>query len=148
MYIFLYLINYFNEYYFINMIETSSLHVEVPSPNVIAIQPKSNVLVYEVEHNPNMECYSHHTFQHHVIWYPVISGVPDETQLQNGFSSNDTVMIDGLMSDMSYIVNITAECVGNEDVVSDPLSMNSMTVGKGLCIVIKCLRTVCYYEKC
>ena len=80
-----------------------------------------------------MECYSHHTFQYHVIWYPVISGVPDETQLQNGSFSNDTVMIDGLMSDMSYIVNITAECVGNEDVVSDPLSMNSTTVGKGLC---------------
>ena len=101
------------------------------------IQPKSNVLVYEVEHHPNMECYSNHTFQYHVISYPVISGVPDETQLQNGFSFNDTVMIDGLMSDMSYKVNITAECVGNEDVVSDPLSMNSMTVGKGFCAVIK-----------
>ena len=95
-----------------------------------------------------MECYSHHTFQYHVIWYPVINGVPDETQLQNGSFSNSTVIIDGLMSDMSYKVNITAECVENEDVVSDPLSMNSMTVGKGWCIVIKCLRTVCYYEKC
>ena len=84
-----------------------------------------------------MECYSHHTFQYHVIWYPVINGVPNTTQLQNGFSSNDTVKIDGLMSDMSYKVNITAECVGNEDVVSNPLSMNSMTVGKGLCTVIK-----------
>ena len=68
------------------------------------------------------------------------------TQRQNGSFSNDTIMIDGLMSDMSYKVNITAVCIGNEDVVSDPLSMNSMTVGKGLCTVIKCLRTVCYYE--
>ena len=59
------------------------------------------------------------------------------TQRQNGSFSNDTIMIDGLMSDMSYKVNITAEYVGNEDVVSDPLSMNSMTVGKGLCTVIK-----------
>ena len=59
------------------------------------------------------------------------------TQRKNGFSSNDTVMIDGLMSNMSYNVNITAECVGNKDVVSDPLSINSTTVGKGLCTVIK-----------
>ena len=86
------------------------LHVEVPLPNVTAIQPKSNAIKYNVEHTPNMECYSHHTFQYHVFWYPVISGVPDVTQLQNDtFPSSDTVVIDGLMSDMEYITNITAE---------------------------------------
>ena len=108
-----------------------SLHVEVPLPNVIVIQPKSNVIKYNVEHTPNMECYSHHTFQYHVVWYPVISGVPDVTQLQNGtFSSSGTVIIDGLMSDMEYKVNITAECVEIEDVVSDALSMRITTINE------------------
>ena len=51
-------------------------------------------------------------------------------QLQNDtFSSSDPVVIDGLISDMEYKVNITAEFVGNEDVASDPLSIISTTVG-------------------
>ena len=106
-------------------------HVEISLPNVTAIQPKSNVIKYNVEHTPNMECYSHHTFQYHVIWYPVISGVPDVTQLRNAiFPSSNTVVIDGLMSDTEYKVNITAECVGNGDIVSDPLSMEFTTVSE------------------
>ena len=118
-----------------------SLHVEVSLPNITTIQPKSNAIEYIVEHTPNMECYSHHTFQYHVVWYPVISGVPDVTQLQNGtFLSSDTVMIDGLKSDMEYKINITAECVGNEDVVSDPLSLGFTTVGEYM-------QTVMYYNE-
>ena len=108
-----------------------SLHVEVPLPNITTIQPKSNAIIYNLEHTPNMECYSQHTFQYHVVWYPVISGVPDVTQLQNAiFPSSGTVIIDGLMSDTEYKVNITAECVGNEDVVSDPLSIEFTTVSE------------------
>ena len=111
------------------------LHVEVSLPNIIAIQPKSNAIKYSMEHTPNMECYSHHTFQYHVVWCPVISGVPDVTQLQNDtFPSSDTVVIYGLMSDTEYKVNITAECVGNEDVVSDPLSMEFTTVSE-FCLI-------------
>ena len=55
------------------------------------------------------------------------------TQLQNDtFPSNDTVVIDGLMSDMEYKVNITAlaKCVENGDVVSDPLLINVTTLGE------------------
>ena len=111
--------------------DISSLHVEVPLPSVTAIQPKSNAVKYNVEHTPNMECYSQHTFQYHAVWYPVINGVPDVTQLQNDtFPFSDTVMIDGLMSDTEYKVNITAECVEIEDVVSDPLSMGITTVSE------------------
>ena len=133
---------HFNKYFYIHNIP--SLHVDVPLPNVTAIQPKSNASKYNVEHTPNMECYSHHTFQYHVIWYPVISGVPDVTQLQNGtFPSSDTVVIDGLMSDMEYNINITtlvsdmeynvnstAKCGENGDVVSDPLFLNVTTLGE------------------
>ena len=118
------------------------LRVEVPLPSVTAIQPKSNAIEYNVEHTPNMECYSHHTFQYYVVWYPVINGVPDVTQLQNDtFSSSDTVVIDGLMNDTEYKVNITAECVGNEDVVSDPLSMEFTTVSEYM-------QTLMYYNDC
>ena len=78
-----------------------------------------------------MECYSQHTFQYRALWCPVINGVPDVTQLQNGtFPSSGTVVIDGLKSDMEYEVNITAECVGNEDVDSDSLSLGFTTVGE------------------
>ena len=103
-----------------------SPHVEVSLPNVTAIQPKSNAIKYNVEHTPNMECYSHHTIQYHVVWYPVINGVPDVTQLQNDtFPSSDTVVIDGLKNDTKYEVNITAQCVEIEDVVSDCLLYTS-----------------------
>ena len=108
----------------------SLLLVEVPLPNVTAIQPRSDKIVYTVEYTQNEECYSNHTFQYLVVWCPLISGEPDVKQLQNRiFPSSDTVMMDGLMSDMKYKVNITAECVGNEDVASDPLSIKSTTVG-------------------
>ena len=129
--------------YTLTMPSLFSPYIEITPPNVIRIQPKANSIECSLEHTPNMECYSRHTFQYHVVWYPVINGVPDVTQLQNGtFPSSDPVVIDGLMSDTEYKVNITAEYAGNEDVVSDPLSLGFTTVSE-FCLIYLALHCSC-----
>ena len=121
----------------------------IPPPTLVRNLTKSNSIEYTLEQweASTVElytCYVNCSLSFSVVWYPVISGVPDVTQLQNGtFPSSDTVVIDGLMSDMEYNINITtlvsdmeynvnstAKCAENGDVVSDPLFLNVTTLGE------------------
>ena len=123
------------------------ISVEIPPPTLVRDLTKSISIEctfeqWQTSTDELYTCYLNCSLSFSVVWYPVISGVPDVTQLQNAtFSSSDTVVIDGLMSDTEYIVNITAlaKCAENGDVVSDPLFLNVTTLGEQY--IVTCLFT-------